>query len=119
MQSITNSARYLARSSPLRRTVYSATLTARPFSAQARLSLKEDHVKDDAKAEELDRIKHEQIEKQKQGKGHWHEELASSGEANVKADKHDINDHDSHMEDLQKQTAEKHEKDHPHGKAEH
>lgn len=69
--------------------------------------------------EELNKTKHEQIEKQKKGEGHWHEELASAGEANITADKDKVDDHDSHIEDLQKQTAEKHEKDHPEGKAEH
>ena len=38
----------------------------------------------------------------------------------MKHDNHnEIKDHDDHMEDLQKQTAEQSEKDHPHGKAEH
>ncbi|QDS72241.1 hypothetical protein FKW77_005729 [Venturia effusa] len=46
----------------------------------------------------------EQLDKQKRGEGHWHEELASAGESNIKADKEKVEDHDEHIEDLQKQT---------------
>lgn len=100
----------------------SRPLLSRPqprlFSAVPRLAIKEDAGERDG--HELDAKKHEQIEKQKQGKGHWHEELASAGEASIAADKdaHKVQDHDDHMEDLQKETAGKHEKEHPHGKAE-
>lgn len=90
--------------------------TIRPFSFAQQLRLKEDKHQD---PEELDRIKHEQIEKQKKGEGHWHEELASGSESHLKADKEEPEDHSEHMEDLQKETADKHEKDHEHGKAEH
>lgn len=37
----------------------------------------------EGRAEEADKIKNEQIEKQKQGKGHWHEEIASDSESIV------------------------------------
>jgi len=86
------------------------------FSTSPRSFLKEDA---DRSPEEVDAKKHEQIQKQKEGKGHWHEELASAGEASIAADKdaHKVEDHDSHMEDLQKQTAGKAEKEHPEGKA--
>nr|OQO20809.1 hypothetical protein B0A51_11949 [Rachicladosporium sp. CCFEE 5018] len=88
----------------------------RRFTQAPALRLKEDA---NRSPEELDRIKHEQIEKQKQGKGEWHEELASSSESNTAADKEKVHDHDEHIEDLQKETAEQQEKDHPHGKSDH
>jgi len=87
--------------------------SSRSFTTTPRTLIKEDASRD---GEELDRKKHEQIEKQKQGKGHWHEELASAGEANISADKEQVNNHDDHMEDLQKQTAGQAEKEHPQGK---
>jgi len=90
--------------------VRSATFTTSP-----RLRIKEDATRE---PHELEAKKNEQLEKQRQGKGHWHEELASSGEANVTADREKVHDHDSHMEELQKQTAQSSEKEHPHGKAE-
>jgi len=85
------------------------------FSTSSRLSIKEDG---NRSPEELEAKKNEQIQKQKDGKGHWHEELASAGEASIAADKdaHKVDDHDSHMEDLQKQTAGQAQKEHPHGK---
>lgn len=75
---------------------------ARPFSSAPLLRLKEDSAKS---PEEADRIKHEQLQKQKEGKGHWHEELASQSESHVAADRQNVGDHKQHMEDLQKQTA--------------
>ncbi|KAH9827806.1 hypothetical protein Tdes44962_MAKER02740 [Teratosphaeria destructans] len=92
----------------------SATRTvARPFTAAPRWQIKEDK---DRSPEELERIKQEQLQKQKEGKGHWHEELASQSESHVAADREEVHDHDEHMEDLQKQTAGQSEKEHPHGK---
>lgn len=116
MQSITRTLRLSSAPRAAFRPATRNTTTVRPFSALPRLYIKEDG---DRSPEELDRIKHEQIEKQKRGDGHWHEELASSGEANVAADKEKVHDHEDHMEDLQKQSAEQAEKDHPHGKSEH
>ncbi|KAK6435217.1 hypothetical protein LTR95_008602, partial [Oleoguttula sp. CCFEE 5521] len=60
------------------------TAPMRRFTQASALRLKEDA---DRTPEELDRIKHEQVEKQRQGKGEWHEELASSSESNTAADK--------------------------------
>ncbi|KAH0151958.1 hypothetical protein KCU67_g10032, partial [Aureobasidium melanogenum] len=58
----------------------------------------------EGRAEEADRIKNEQIEKQKQGKGHWHEEIASDSESIVKADRGDIKADADTIEQLQKET---------------
>lgn len=66
-------------------------------------ALKEDSDRD---GEHFEQKKQEQLQKQKEGKGEWHESLASGGEASVKADREEIGkDDQSHMEDLQKQTA--------------
>lgn len=90
------------------------TNAPRLFSTQTRMQIKEDA---ERSPEELERIKQEQLKKQEKGEGHWHEELASSGEASIAADKQNVNDHEEHMEDLQKETAGKSEEEHPHGKA--
>lgn len=82
-------------STPTRRTQY------RPFTIATRLSIKEDA---NRTGEELEAKKQEQLDKQKRGEGHWHEELASAGESNIKADKEHVEDHDEHIGDLQKQT---------------
>jgi hypothetical protein len=79
----------------------------RPFSQAQHLRLKEDA---NRSPEELERIKQEQLKQQKEGKGQWSEELASSSESHVAADKQKVNDHQQHMSDLQKETAEKGEK---------
>ena len=75
-------------------------------------------IKEDASRspEELEQTKQDQLKAQKQGKAQWNEKLASAGEASIAADKENVNDHDSHMEELQKQTAGKAEKEHPQGK---
>lgn len=88
----------------------------RAFTLTVRRSIKEDA---NRSGHELDSKKHEQIQKQKEGKGHWHEELASAGEANIAADRgsEQVDDHGKHMEDLQKETAKAKEEEHPHGKS--
>lgn len=61
--------------------------------------------------EEVEQKKNEQIKKQEQGDGEWHESLASSSESHVKADQEKVNDHDEHIEELQKETAKAAEKE--------
>ncbi|KAM0723994.1 hypothetical protein Q7P37_000985 [Cladosporium fusiforme] len=87
-----------------------APSTIRPFSSAQQLRLKEDAARS---PEETERIKKEQLQKQKEGKGHWHEELASASESHVAADKQNVNDHKEHIDDLQKQTAQKTQENHP------
>lgn len=82
----------------------------RPFSQAQQLRLKEDA---NRSPEETERVKQEQLQKQKEGKGHWHEELASSSESHIAADKENINDHDQHINDLQKETAQQTQQNHP------
>lgn len=70
----------------------------------ARLRIKEDA---NYTPEELEAKKQEHLSKQKQGKGEWDEALSSRAEANLKADRENVQDHDKHIEDLQKETAKK------------
>lgn len=85
----------------------------RAFTAATRLRLKEDKARS---AEEVDRVKEEQRQKAARGKGEWHEELASQSESHVAADREGVRDHDKHMEELQKQTANETQKKHPDAK---
>jgi hypothetical protein len=62
--------------------------------------------------QELEKAKQEQMKGGKKSS-----ELESASEADVKADRQNVKDHDKHMEDLQKQTAQQKEKEHPAGKA--
>ncbi|KAF2117032.1 hypothetical protein BDV96DRAFT_597978 [Lophiotrema nucula] len=81
-----------------------ALSTRRAFTAGPQLLLKEDADRD---GHDVEQKKNEQLEKQEKGEGHWHEELASHGESNIAADKEKVNDHDSHMDKLQNETAKK------------
>jgi hypothetical protein len=85
----------------------------RPFSQAQQLRLKEDA---NRSPEETERVKQEQLQKQKEGKGHWHEELASSSESHIAADKQNIDNHDEHINDLQKETAQQTQQNHPSAK---
>ncbi|MDI1486398.1 MAG: hypothetical protein OHK93_005626 [Ramalina farinacea] len=71
---------------------------------------------DDARKEAIDEHKHDQLNKQKEGKGHWKGELSSNSESAVKADRGEIHDAHEDISELQKQTSEEHQKDHEHGK---
>lgn len=81
--------------------------TRRALSTTPHMFIKEDA---DRSPEQIEKKKEEQLKKQEKGEGHWHEELASSGESNIAADRENVQDHDSHMSDLQQQTAKKGEK---------
>jgi hypothetical protein len=71
--------------------------------------LKEDK---EQSGQDLEKAKQEQFKS-----GDKRRELESNSEAGVKADRQNVKDHDKHMEDLQKQTAQQKEKEHPAGKA--
>ncbi|KAI9712827.1 MAG: hypothetical protein M1820_001449 [Bogoriella megaspora] len=95
-----------------RRLVFSLTTrvlpqTTRPFTTTRNLRLKEDKERSPESAEAA---KQEQLKKQEQGKGQWHEELASAGETTVKAEREKVDDHGEHMEELQKRGKEEREK---------
>ncbi|KAI8936444.1 hypothetical protein NX059_006851 [Plenodomus lindquistii] len=61
---------------------------------------KESALHSENRAEEVEKKKQEQLQKQKDGKGHWEEELASDGEAAVKADRAETGKED--IKDMQK-----------------
>jgi len=86
----------------------------RPFTVPARLHIKEDA---DRSPEEVERVKQEHLREQQQGKGRWHEELASASESTVAADREEVKDDEGHMKELQEKTAEKAERRHPEGKS--
>lgn len=85
----------------------SASLSRRTFATTPRMCIKEDA---DRTPEQLEQAKQEQLKEQQQGKGRWREDLASHGESNIAADKDKVDDHDAHMEELQKEGAKKGEK---------
>ncbi|KAK3204099.1 hypothetical protein GRF29_106g1720362 [Pseudopithomyces chartarum] len=59
-----------------------------PFSVSAlRMSGKETHLHDEGRAAEVEKTKADQLKKQKEGKGHWEEGLASDSESIIKADR--------------------------------
>lgn len=85
----------------------------RSFTSAQPLKLKEDK---ERSGEEANRVKEEQLKKQEKGEGHWHEELASSSESHIAADREDVHDHDDHMEKLQEETAHTSQDSHGHGR---
>lgn len=93
---------------PLRRTLVQTSPT-RTFVSAQRLRLKEDA---DRGPEEIEAAKQEQLKTGKR-KG----ELESQSEAAVGADQQKVDDHGKHMEDLQKQTANQKQSEHPAGKS--
>ncbi|GAM85119.1 hypothetical protein ANO11243_031230 [Dothideomycetidae sp. 11243] len=62
--------------------------TTRQFSAVRVLNVgKESALHHEGRAEEAEAAKQEQLRKQKEGKGEWHDALASDSESAVKADR--------------------------------
>jgi hypothetical protein len=87
---------------------FSSPSARRTFTSSISRALKEDHK--DPSGNEAEQLKQKQLDKQKQGDGHWHEGLASSGESNVKADREQVGDHDEHIGELQQQGKEQADK---------
>jgi hypothetical protein len=84
-----------------------AFTTRRTFLSSPTLRIKEDA---DRSPEQVEAAKQEQLREQEKGEGRWREDLASHGESNIAADKQQVNDHDAHMKELQKEGKEKGEK---------
>ena len=78
------------------------TLTTTPIQR-----IKEDA---DRSPEQVEQAKQDQLKEQKEGKGRWREDLASTGESNIAADKEGVSNHDEHMKELQQEGKEKGEK---------
>ena len=76
----------------------------RTFLSSPTLRIKEDA---DRSPEQVEAAKQEQLKEQEKGEGRWREDLASHGESNIAADKQQVNDHDAHMKELQKEGKEK------------
>lgn len=71
-------------------------------------ALKESDRHTEDQGEQNEKHKQDQLQKQKDGKGHWKPELASDSEEAVAADRHEHADHsEDGLKDLQKKT-EKH-----------
>ncbi|KAM3065226.1 hypothetical protein ACMFMF_011351 [Clarireedia jacksonii] len=87
---------------------------ARAFTNSSAMSLKESHDKSDPNLpNELEKHKHDQLSKQKQGTNHWKAELASNSEEAVAADRHEHSDHSEEgIKELQRQTAKHAEEKH-------
>ena len=80
----------------------------RPFSTSRTFRLKEDA---DRSPEEVEKAKQDSL------KGKDHRGTASASEEHVAAEREEVKDHDKHMEDLQKETANKSQENHPQGKS--
>ncbi|CZT15573.1 uncharacterized protein RCC_01425 [Ramularia collo-cygni] len=99
--------RAIARQSP--RQFLRSHAPSRPLSYSKPLALREEKLQS---PQEIEKAKQEQL---KDGKKK--QDLESSSETVVKAEREEVSDHDSHMEKLQKETAQQKEKEHPQGKA--
>jgi len=88
---------------------------ARMFGVSAARFLKESD-RDPADPDANERHKQDQLQKQKEGRGHWKPELASDSEEAVSADRHEHTDHsEAGLKELQKKTQDHAEKKHKHG----
>jgi len=94
------------------RPVIRTTIPSRTFTASSIKALKEsDHSNPDT-TEHNERHKQDQLQKQKDGKGHWKPELASNSEEAVAADRQSKGDS---IEEMQKKTKDHAERKHKHG----
>jgi len=74
-----------------RRSPFVFTQRAAFSQSIARSAGKESALHSEGRAEEVEKKKTEQLNKQKEGKGHWEEQLASDSESAVKADRNENN----------------------------
>lgn len=81
--------------------------TRRTFATTQRMAIKEDATRT---PEEVEQAKQEQLKEQQRGQGRWREDLASSGESSIAADRQQVHDHDEHMKELQQEGKKKGEK---------
>ncbi|KAK8219213.1 hypothetical protein M8818_000945 [Zalaria obscura] len=89
----------------LRRSFLSAA-PSRSFQTSRILAAgKESALGNENRAEEAEAAKQKQLKKQKEGKGEWHEELASDSESIVKADRGDIDASADTIKKLQEESA--------------
>ncbi|KAH6679547.1 hypothetical protein B0J14DRAFT_649937 [Halenospora varia] len=98
-----------ARCAAIRATPIARPATIRPFSISSSRALKESDRHNPDQAEQNDKHIKDQLQKQKDGKGHWKPELASDSEEAVAADRQSGSDS---IEEMQKKTAGHAEKKH-------
>ncbi|TKA49977.1 hypothetical protein B0A49_12860 [Cryomyces minteri] len=80
--------------------------TARSFQTSRTLAAgKESALNHEGRAEEAEHHKQDQLKKQKEGKGHWKDELASDSESIIKADRGEIDASEDTIKKLQDETA--------------
>ncbi|KAF2656524.1 hypothetical protein K491DRAFT_715287 [Lophiostoma macrostomum CBS 122681] len=92
-----------ARRSPL--ISYSITQRANLHQTIARAAGKESALGDEGRSEEIENHKQDLLQKQKDGKGHWKEQLASDSESIVKADRGEVDASAETIKKLQDETA--------------
>lgn len=80
-------------------------MTAGFHGSALRAAGKESHLHDEGRADEVQKAKDDQLSKQKEGKGHWEEGLASDSESIVKADRGEVDASKKTIEKLQEETA--------------
>jgi len=68
------------------------------------MAVKEDALHKDDRSSEIEHHKQDQLSKQKQGKGHWKDELASNSESIIKAERGEVEASDETIKKLQKET---------------
>lgn len=93
-------------------------LTQSFHKTPARAALSEsDHDQDvDERKKKIEHHKEDQLDKQREGKGHWKRELGSNSESAIKADREEVTNAEHDIESLQKETSQALEEDHEHGK---
>ncbi|KAF2833023.1 hypothetical protein CC86DRAFT_376265 [Ophiobolus disseminans] len=72
-----------------RRSPFVFTQRAAFSQSIVRCAGKESALHSEGRAEEIEKKKQENLQKQKDGKGHWEEQLASDSESAVKADRNE------------------------------
>ncbi|KAK5740792.1 hypothetical protein LTR17_004382 [Elasticomyces elasticus] len=65
---------------------------------------KESTLNQEGRSEEVEAHKQDQLQKQKEGKGHWKDELASDSESIVKADRNETGSTKDNIAELQKES---------------
>ncbi|KAK3069589.1 hypothetical protein LTR53_011956 [Teratosphaeriaceae sp. CCFEE 6253] len=75
-------------------------------SSRVLLSGKESALHNPNRAKEIEETKQDQLQKQREGKGQWKDELASDSESMLKADRGDTDNVKEDIEQLQKGTVE-------------
>lgn len=74
--------------------------------SNARQAAKEDALHEEGRDQEVEYHKEDLLKKQKEGKGHWKDELASNSESIVKAERGEIEASEETIKKLQKDSEE-------------